>query len=410
MREAVISGVGITSALGRGKAEFARSLFDARNVFGVMERKGRQRGPTVFIGAEIREPLAGGTLNAMARGASFAGRVALATLEEAWRDAQLDDLPPERIGLIVGGSNLTQRDAINAAAEYADRPSFVRPSYAVAIWDTDLCGLCTAFFGIRGFVYSLGGASASGQLAVMQAADAVRSGKVDACVALGALTDLSYLECQALRNLGAMGTDLYADDPDRACRPFDRSRDGFIYGEACGAVVVEAAASAAARGIRPSASIRGYATVVAGNRQPQPDEACEIAVIRAALADARLSPGDVDYINPHGSGSILGDATELGAIAACGLSHARINATKSATGHGLSAAGAVEVIATVLQMERGELHPTRNLDDPEVACLNWIGAEPVRYDIRHALCLSYGFSGINTALCLTRHDSPEGLA
>ena len=405
MSDIVITGLGISSAVGCGKDAFARGLFACSDPFSVMQREGRQSSSSAFLGAEIREDLVFDSCASLARRAGLSGKAALASVREAWRDACLDGCQPERIGLIIGGSNLTQRETLNAAVRYRDRPSFVSPSYALSAWDTDLCGLCSEAFCIRGPAYSLGGGSASGQLAVIHAADAVRSARVDVCIAVGALTDLSYLECQALRNVGAMGSDRHASAPGAACRPFDRSRDGFIYGEACGVLVVETAGGARRRGQRSYARIAGHACTLSGTRQPHPDVHGEVAAITTALRDAGLAPHDIDYVNPHGSGSIVGDRTELEALMACHLHHARLNATKSITGHGLSAAGAVELVATLIQMERGTLHPTRNLVEPEVAELHWVADQSVDHDIRHGLCLSYAFGGMNTAVCLSRTDN-----
>jgi malonyl-ACP decarboxylase len=127
-----------------------------------------------------------------------------------------------------------------------------------------------------------------------------------------------------------------------------------------------------------------------------------VAVIRKALAKAGWAAGDVDYVNPHGTGSPLGDEIELQALRICDLSHAYLNATKSIVGHGLTAAGTVEVIATLLQMEAGLLHPTRNLTDPIDPDLHWVREQSLAHPIRNALNLSLGFGGINTALCLAR--------
>ena len=212
--------------------------------------------------------------------------------------------------------------------------------------------------------------------------------------------DLSYLECRALRTLGAMGTDRYASEPTRACRPFDKDRDGFIYGEACGAVVIERAATALARQVTPYAVLTGWAIGMDGNRNPNPSYDGEVQVIQRALQAAALSASEVDYINPHGTGSIIGDEVELKALQACQLSHANINATKSITGHGLSAAGTVEVIATLLQMQASRLHPSINLIDPLDPTFNWVLSQSIPHEISHALNISTGFGGINTAICL----------
>ena len=266
--------------------------------------------------------------------------------------------------------------------------------------DTDIAALCSEHFGIRGIAYTVGGASASGQLAVIQAIEAVRSGQVDACIALGALMDLSYFECQGLRALGAMGSDEFAERPSAASRPFDRRHDGFIYGENCGAVVIERAKDARRE---PYARVRGWSYQVDAHRNPDPQLEGEMRAINTALEMAGLSAREIDYVNPHGTGSTLGDRIELEALKGCGLSGARINATKSLLGHGLSAAGTVELIVTVLQMQAGKLHPTRNLEDPIDSSFAWVRDECCDHEIRSAVTTSFGFGGINSAVCLSNH-------
>jgi len=394
----IISGLGVTSAVGQGKDAFAAALMEGRHAFSVMARPGRQR-QTSFLGAEIASLQLPASIPSRAvRTASFSAQAALATLSEAWHDARLDAIDPARIGLFVGGTNLQQRELVQTHEAYGERLDFLRPSYGMAFLDTDVCGLCSEVFGIRGFAYTVGGASASGHVAVLQALQAVQSGAVDVCIAVGALMDLSYFECQGLRALGAMGSDRFAGDPARACRPFDEARDGFIFGECCGAVVVE---RAGARDVDPYAVVSGWATVMDTNRNPDPSLDGEIAVIARALASAGWRAADVDYVNPHGSGSVIGDETELRALAACGLGHARINATKSIVGHGLSAAGTVEIAATLLQMKAARLHPTRNLERP-IADAAWVRETSEPHDMQHALNLSLGFGGINTAICLSK--------
>jgi malonyl-ACP decarboxylase len=374
-----------------------------------MQRPGRQlpehalddgaARPAPFLGAEIGELTLPATLpHHLLRTASWSGRVALATLHEAWHDAKLDDVDPTRIGLIVGGSNFQQRELTQAHDAYRDRMQFLRPNYAMSFLDSDLCGLCTEAFGIRGFAYTLGGASASGQVAILQAIQTVLSGQADVCIAMGALMDLSYWECRGFTAIGAMGSSRYAAEPTLACRPFDRNRDGFIYGESCGVVVIERNRDRA--GIVPYARLTGWALAMDGNRNPNPSLDGEMRAIRGALAQAQLTPGDIDYVNPHGTGSALGDVTELQAIRGCGLDHAYLNATKSITGHGLSAAGAVEFIAILLQMKAGRLHPSRNLDDPFEPSFNWVGGQAVPHRIENALNLSMGFGGVNSAICV----------
>ena len=398
-RNPVVTGIGVISSIGQGRASFAKALLDGESAFAVMQRPGRQRD-SAYLGAEIRDiafppSIARQTL----RAASLSAQLALVVLDEAWSEARLAELDPRRIGLIVGGSNVQQRELTQVHDANRDSAAFLRPTYALSFMDSDLCGFCTSHFGIRGLAYTVGGASASGQLAIAQAAQAVVTGQVDVCIALGALMDLSHWECRGLRAIGAMGSDRYADEPSLACRPFDRHHDGFIFGESCGAVVIESAESSQRRGAKPYAALRGWGIAMDGNRNPDPSLEGEVQAIRLALDASEWAPEQVDYVNPHGTGSVVGDETELKALRASGLNGFFLNATKSLIGHGLSAAGTVEVIATLLQMQAGRLHPTRNLDHPIDESFHWVTNEPVDHRIGNALTLSMGFGGINTALC-----------
>ncbi|PYV42951.1 MAG: polyketide beta-ketoacyl:ACP synthase [Acidobacteria bacterium] len=410
--EIFITGLGVTSAIGQGKAAFVSALLQGQHAFAVMQRPGRQSPvssseageATAFLGAEILSLAIPESLDQkVLRTASFSGQVALVTLDEAWNDANLDEVDPNRIGLVVGGSNVQQRELIQTQEAYQGRLHFLRPIYGMSFMDSDLCGLCTASFGIQGFAYTLGAASASGQIAILQAIQAVQSDQVDICIAMGALTDLSYWECQGFRSLGAMGSDRYSKEPALACRPFDRDRDGFIYGESCGVVVIEGSNSRTRKGVKPYARISAWAMGMDRNRNPNPSLEGEVRVIKKALEQAKLSAKEIDYINPHGTGSLIGDETELQALQHCDLSHAYLNATKSITGHGLSSAGTVEVIATLLQMQEGRLHPTRNLENPIEPSYNWVQRQSVPHAIERAINLSMGFGGVNSAICLQQY-------
>lgn len=402
MSNIVISGMGVISSIGQGKNAFIKSLLEGQHAFGLLQRPGRHKDVS-FIGAEIPTIHASDRISKrLFRTASLSAQAALVTLEEAWHDAKLDEVDPYRIGLIIGGSNVQQREIVLLTESYSKRVHYIRPSYALSFMDSDLCGVCTEQFGIKGVSYTVGGASASGQMAIIEAIKSVLSGQVDVCIAMGALMDLSYIECQALRSLGAMGSDRYIERPDLACRPFDQMRDGFIFGESCGVVVIERMDHMSRRQLKPYGKIGGWAMKVDGNRNPNPSYEGEVLVIREALKLAKLSPNEIDYINPHGTGSPIGDEVELKAIKDSQLSNAYINATKSITGHGLSSAGTIEVIATLLQMKESRLHPTRNLLKPMCPSLNWVTQGSIQHNITNAITLSMGFGGFNTALCIQK--------
>jgi malonyl-ACP decarboxylase len=400
----VVTGMGVISAIGQGKAAFAAALLDGKTAFGVMQRTGRQHA-SAYIGAEIREILFSPDITRQTlRAASLSSQAALVVLREAWIEARLSDVDPRRIGLIVGGSNVQQRDLALTHEAHRDSPEFLRPTYGLSFMDSDLCGFCTAHFGIRGLACTVGGASASGQVAIIQAAQAVLTHQVDVCIAMGALMDLSHWECRGLRALGAMGSDRYANEPALACRPFDRDHDGFIFGESCGAVVIESLESSRRRGLEPGAALLGWGMAMDGNRHPNPSIEGETQAIQSALDASGCTSARIDYVNPHGTGSVVGDETELKVLHACGLRDSWLNATKSLVGHGLSAAGTVEVIATILQMQAGKLHPTHNLHNPIDPAFKWVKDKTIDHSIENALTLSMGFGGINTALCWQRQS------
>jgi len=394
----VVTGVGAACGLGQGRQALLDGLLAGRDVFGVLARPGRQAedGSTRFLGVEMPDPPA--VLSPrVARTVGLPGLAAAAVVQEAWQDAGLDTVAPERIGLVVGGSNLMGREQALAMRKHAALPAHVPPRLAHALLDTDVCGVLTASFPIRGFAHTLGAASASGAVAVLEAAAAVRSGRVDACLAVGAMQDPSWLDLQALTAIGAMGSHRFAETPGRACRPLDADHDGFLYGEATAALVVQRAGNAMAP---PYGVILGGAEVVDGQRGPEPDTAAQVRAARLALEAAGLTPADIDTVNGHATGTPRGDDAELDTYRTLGLRQARINATKSVIGHGLAAAGAIEIAAVLLQMRAGRLHPTRNLDTPLDPDFLWVRGHATDHAVRRALKLSFGFGGINTALVL----------
>ena len=398
----VVTGIGISSAVGIGKQAFTHALRTGTTNFHFMSRPGRQND-SQYIGAELpAAPLTCASIKPqLARNNALTTQVALVTLAEAWQEARLDECNSERIGLVVGGSNLQQRELLLTRQRYAREPSFLTPRYALTFMDTDISACLSENFGIKGFAYSAGGASASGNLALILAAQAVRQGQVDVAICLGALTDLSWWECQGFRNIGAMGSHRFASQPDAACRPFDRLSDGFIYGEACGAIVIESAEHAWRRQLSPWGEIHGYCHCIDANRGPDANPAGEQQAITSALQQAGWTAAQIDYVNPHGSGSATGDKTELQALQQSHLNHAWINTTKSITGHSLTAAGCIEAIATLLQIREGFVHPSLNLEMSASQRFNWVRTAQ-SHQIKRALNLSYGFGGFNSAVCLAQ--------
>lgn len=397
-----ITGLGILTSTARGATAFEEALRSGRTRFGYLKRPGR-KGPSTFIGAEIEDAAIATAVPGKAgilRAASFSAQVAVDAVAQAWTDAGLDSrgVPPERIGVVVGGTNFQVRYQQQTWHRYASNARVIRPTYALSFWDTGVIGLVAECFGIQGDSYCVGGASAGGAMALIHAARQLHSCVVDVCIAIGPLFDISFWECQALTNLGAMGGATFPDQPSLACRPFDEGHDGFIFGEGCAALVLERA-----NGQRASyGRLLGWGQAHDGTNGPEPDANGQQRAIRAALAMAGLEASQIDYVNPHGTGAPLGDRTELETLRSVGLGHCWINATKSLVGHCLTAAGAVEAAAALLQLRGGYLHPNRNLEQPIDASFRWTPDHSVEADLRYAVSNSFAFGGLSTALVLAK--------
>ena len=216
----MVTGIGVATGFGFGKASLIEGLFSGRSLFAPLTRPGREPpwgGPPSLGSNFLKCPrFFHGALPAR-RG--FRAAVAAAVVQEAWTEAGLARVDPARIGLVIGGTNLQNRELLNAAREASVRNGFVSPHLGYSFFDTDLAGLCSEMFGIRGCTWSVGGGAASGAVAVIQAAEAVARGRLDACIAVGALQDLSYLELQALSVMGAAAP---RDAATAGCRPFDQ--------------------------------------------------------------------------------------------------------------------------------------------------------------------------------------------
>lgn len=398
-----VTGMGILTAIAQNIPDFTKSLWAQKTAFGYLKRSGRE-GAEPFLGAELPDIDIQSELpehRGLLRTASWSSQVATLATAQAWKDAQLDTaiasgiIDPQRIGLVVGGSNFQQRSQQEFWQRYQSKPRFIRPTYGLTVWDTDMVGILSQCFPIRGEGYTVGCASASGALAIIHAARQILTGEADVSIAVGALFDFSSWECQGLRNLGAMGSDKFKDQPYLACRPFDRDHDGFIYGEGCGVLVLE---RADLREVGIHGTLLGWGLALDGNRAPDPSQAGEERAMQAALTMAELQPQQINYVNTHGTSSPLGDRTEAAALKSVGLSHSLINSTKSLTGHCLTGAGVVEAIATLVQLKAQRCHGTHNLIHPIDPDLNWVTDASIPAEMNYAISNSFAFGGMNAAI------------
>jgi malonyl-[acp] decarboxylase len=399
-------GIGLACGYGFGKSSALHGLIDGPNLFGPLQREGRQiAGHAPFVGIELPDNIPQVLPRRQSRTTGLTGHVCAAVAAEAWQDAGFGDFEnhraPGRKGLILGGSNLQSRELdLIRSKLLQSSPNLAPPRLGYSFLDTDVATLIAAEMALDGPVMSVGGASASGALAVHVAAAAIRTGELDICLVIGPLQDLSWLELQALSNLGAMGP-LGADTdggpfPDPRCRPFDNSGTGFFFGESAAALVL----ARSGLGQRSYGSISGLGRTQARTRGPEPSQDALEQAISAALADAEATGNSLGFVSAHATGTSKGDAVEAQALAAQLSDTVPVTAPKSALGHGVAAAGALEIALAFLQMEAGRIAPVHGLEHPSYPALDYVRGGARTGRLSSVMCLSCGFGGFNLATIL----------
>ncbi len=264
--------------------------------------------------------------------------------------------------------------------------------------------------GTRGPLSSQCTACAASNMAIGDGMDAIRLGRADVMFCGGTEAGITSVGIAGFSAMRALSRRL--DDPERASRPFDMNRDGFVMGEAGAVLVLEELEHAKRRGAKIYAEVLGYGLSSDAKHvtEPDPTGANPARALTMALGDAGIDPGEIDYINAHGTSTPLGDAAETRVIKlALGEENARqtaISSTKGATGHCLGAAGAVEAIFCVLAVQNGVLPPTINYEDPDPKCdLDYVPNEAREADVRVAVNNSFGFGGHNACVVFTRYDA-----
>jgi 3-oxoacyl-[acyl-carrier-protein] synthase II len=251
-------------------------------------------------------------------------------------------------------------------------------------------------------------ACASGTQAIGEAAWLIRTGRADACVAGGSSAMLDAVYTTAFAGLGAIAVDKAGENPGDACRPFDRQRRGFALSEGAGALVIERASTAQARGVAPLALVTGLGTSEDAhdlNQPPADGGGAELAILRS-LADAHLEPDGIDVVNSHGTGTFVGDASEAAAIRSVFKNWRErplVHGLKGAIGHAMSAAGAIEAIVAVMTCREGVVPATVNLCSVDEACsLRHVVGSAERAPVRRVLSSSFGMGGQNAAIIIER--------
>ncbi|HEY3366504.1 MAG TPA: beta-ketoacyl synthase N-terminal-like domain-containing protein [Symbiobacteriaceae bacterium] len=421
----VVTGVGVVSSVGTNADKFTQALRDGKSGIGFLQNAQNSAVP-VRIGAEIRSfqfeallqslpslpPEVVAKARQCARRAPFSVQCSVLSALEAWARAELHDRRPvpERIGVIVAGSNIGQNYQYTLNAKFQQAPEYLTPSYALHVFDTDHVATISEVLSVRGEGFTVGGASASGNVGIIKGYQLLQADVVDVCLVVGAVADLSPMELQAFYNIGATGGRAFDSEPEKACRPFDTQHEGFIYGQASACLVLEAAGFAQRREAPILAELLGGAIVLDGNRSSDPNEEGEARAMQKALQKAGEAAEAVDYINAHGTSTPAGDIAELRAIRRVFQEHTAriwINSTKGLVGHCLYSAGVVEAAATIVQLCEGFVHPNANLQEPCDTGFRFAGLSACPAGSRIALSNSFGFGGINTSIVLARGVTHE---
>ncbi len=293
--------------------------------------------------------------------------ISLTTAVEAFLNARLlDDLEGyENIATIISGHNLNQGYTFENHEQFNHEPDFVEGLFALKGLDTNYVGIVSEVLQLKGPGYTIGGACASGNMALRSACQEVKNGSPLATVVAPVL-DFSPLDLQGMALLGAISYESFNDRPEAACRPYDSQREGFVPAHGAAALIVENLDHALARGAHIYAEVLGVESSTDGSHLPQPSRSGQGQLIAGLLKKCEVKPEQVDYINAHATSTPLGDLTELNAIKDVFGDHAyklKINAPKSMLGHNCWSAATVETIAAILQMNAGVLHPSINIDE-----------------------------------------------
>ena len=341
-------------------------------------------------------------------------QLAVAASREALDDAGWTMSPDNagRIGVIIG-TGIGGIDTLSQQFQvfFERGPSRLSPFLTTMMPANMAAGHVSIYFGARGPTFCIASACASGAHAIGEAAELIRYGRATAMLAGGSDASLVPIVVGAFNASHALST--RNDAPEKASRPFDRDRDGFVPGEAAGILLLENLEHARARGATIHAELVGFGATADASHVTAPPEGGTGAAeaMRIALTDAGLRPEDVDYINAHGTSTQLNDRAETQALKAVfgeAAYRVPISSTKSMTGHLLGAAGAVEAAISALVIRHGMIPPTINLENPDPECdLDFVPGAARRAPVRTVLSNSLGFGGQNACLVLRSLEDPS---
>ncbi|MBF0359549.1 MAG: beta-ketoacyl-ACP synthase II [Oligoflexia bacterium] len=411
LKRVAITGIGAICGLGSNVNDIWARAIEGRSGISNFSNFDLKDLPVKF-GGEVKDFTVSSDLIAEKDQKKFDRFVhfAIHSCEEAIKDAKLFDgdfFQKERIGVIMGvgmGGFPHIEQTCMGYLEGGHRK--VSPFFIPAVIPNMTSGLISIRHGFKGVNYSISSACASSGHAIMAAAHEIMLGHHDVVITGGAEAVLSYLPISGFANMKAISK--RNDEPEKASRPFDKDRDGFVIGEGAGVLVLEDMERAILRGARIYAELVGMAATSDAHHTtaPHPEGEGAISCMSKALYSADLAAKRIDYINAHGTATPLGDVAETNAIKNVFKEHAykvSISATKSMIGHLLGAAGAIESIFCILAMKDGIIPPTINLDTADPQCdLNYVPNKAERKVVNYSLNNSFGFGGTNSCLIFKR--------
>jgi 3-oxoacyl-[acyl-carrier-protein] synthase II len=402
----VLTGLGVVSSIGLGKEAFWSALLAGKSGIQAIRSFDASSYSCQFAGeiSDFRpeEYIPSSEVPKLSRNSQFA----MAAAKMAIDDAHLDFSKGNRcrvgvaIGIGLGGMDIYEAQ-LRRLFE-TNNPRRVHPWSVPLIMSNAAAAEIAIFFGLKGPNITVSTACSSGSHAIGYGFDLMRTGKADfviaggteACILPGVLAAFCSLRALSIRN----------EAPHRASRPFDKTRDGFAMGEGAGIIVLETLESARERGVAIYGEVIGYGATSEATHIVHPEDTGSEAarVIDLALQDAGISPDQVDYINTHGTSTVLNDMVETRAIKRIFREHAyriSLNSTKSMIGHTIGAAGAIEGIVCALTLRRNVIHPTINYEEPDPECdLDYTPNQARERDVKVALSNSFGFGGNNSCL------------